>query len=280
MNLLDLVRRPPVHESGIEGEKIPWHEPAFSARMLQEHLSQSHDMASRRSAGIDRHVAWIDGEVLTRRPARILDLGCGPGLYAERLARLGHECVGIDFSPASIEYAREQARRHQLSCSYREEDLRTAELGLGFDLALMIFGELNVFTPGDVRSILQRARAALSERGSLLLEPHTLAAVREIGEQPPSWLTTDSGLFSERPHLCLREGSWDESEQIADERYFIVDAQTGETTRYGARVYGYTDSEYRSLLRECGFENVDFHPSLDGTTENANPNLTVILARA
>jgi hypothetical protein len=145
---------------------------------------------------------------------------------------------------------------------------------------LLISGELNVFTPGDVRSILQRARAAISDRGSLLLEPHTLAAVREIGEQLPSWYTTESGLFSERPHLCLRESSWDESEKIADERYFIVDAQTGETTRYGARVYGYTDPEYRSLLRECGFENVDFHSSLDGTEKNADPNLTVILARS
>jgi SAM-dependent methyltransferase len=279
MNLLELVRRPPVHESGIEGEKIPWHEPAFSRRMLQEHLSQSHDLASRRWEGIDRHVAWIDAEILSHRPARVLDLGCGPGFYAERLARLGHECVGIDFSPASIEYAREQARRDQLRCSYREEDLRTARLGEDFDLVLLIFGELNVFTPGDVRSILQRARGALSDRGSLLLEPHTLAAVREIGEQLPSWYTTSSGLFSDRPHLCLRESSWDESTQIADERYFIVDAQTAETTRYGARVYGYTDQEYRSLLRECGFRDADFHPSLDGTTENADPNLIVILAR-
>lgn len=154
MNLLELVRRPPVLESGTEGEKIPWHEPAFSKRMLEEHLSQSHDLASRRSERIDGHVSWIDGEILSHRPSRILDLGCGPGLYSERLARLGHECVGIDYSPASIEYARERARRDQLRCSYREEDLRTAQFGQDFDLALLIFGELNVFAPAMVDSLL------------------------------------------------------------------------------------------------------------------------------
>ena len=154
MNLLELVRRPPVLESGTEGEKIPWHEPAFSKRMLEEHLSQSHDLASRRSERIDGHVSWIDGEILSHRPSRILDLACGPGLYSERLARLGHECVGIDYSPASIEYARERARRDQLRCSYREEDLRTAQFGQDFDLALLIFGELNVFAPAMVDSLL------------------------------------------------------------------------------------------------------------------------------
>ncbi len=279
MNLLELVRRPPVLESGSEGEKIPWHEPAFSRRMLEEHLSQSHDMASRRSEGIDRHVSWIDGEILSHRPSRILDLGCGPGLYAERLSRLGHECVGIDYSPASIEYARKRALRHRLRCSYREEDLRTARFEQGFDLVQMIFGELNVFTPSDARSILQRAREALSDRGGLLLEVHTLSAVREIGEQQPSWYTAEPGLFSGRPHLCLREGSWDPSRKAAMERWFIVDAQTGVATRYGACVQAYSDQEYRSLLRDCGFAEVEFHPSMDGKAENADRRLLVIHAR-
>jgi len=34
---------------------------------------------------------------LARGP-EVLDLGCGPGLYASRLARLGHECTGIDYT--------------------------------------------------------------------------------------------------------------------------------------------------------------------------------------
>jgi hypothetical protein len=57
MNLIDIVNRIPIPEPWVEGEKIPWNEPAFSARMLQEHLSQEHDAASRRFATIDAHVA-------------------------------------------------------------------------------------------------------------------------------------------------------------------------------------------------------------------------------
>jgi SAM-dependent methyltransferase len=278
MDLLELVRRAKALEPWGEGEKIPWHEPGFSRRMLEEHLSQQHGLASRRLDTIDRQVSWIDDEILSHRPSRVLDLGCGPGLYAERLSRLGHQCVGIDYSPASIEYARERARRDQLRCSYLEQDIRTAPYGEGFDLVLLIFGEFNVFSPSDGRSILERAHAALSDRGVLLLEVHTLSVVREIGEREPSWYTADPGLFSDRPHLCLRESSWDPSQKTATERYFIVDAQTGVAERHGATTQAYSDSEYRALLRDCGFRAVDFRPSLSRDPEDADDRLMAILA--
>ena len=102
MNLLDMINRSSVPVPWAEGDNIPWHDPGFSRRMLKEHLSQDHDAASRRFEKIDRHVNWIHHKVLSGRPTKILDLGCGPGLYASRLAKMGHECIGIDYSPASI----------------------------------------------------------------------------------------------------------------------------------------------------------------------------------
>ena len=59
MDLLDLTNRIEIPEPWSEGEKIPWDEPGFSKRMLEEHLSQEHDAASRRFEIIDRHVDWI-----------------------------------------------------------------------------------------------------------------------------------------------------------------------------------------------------------------------------
>ncbi len=111
MNLLDLVQRVPTPTPWSEGDNIPWNDPAFSMRMLREHLSQEHDAASRRTEKIETHIAWIHREWLPKRPSRILDLACGPGLYTSRLARLGHACIGIDYSPASIAYAEETAAR-------------------------------------------------------------------------------------------------------------------------------------------------------------------------
>src|SRR5512139_2343116 len=120
----DILYRASPPEPWAEGDKIPWHDPDFSRRMLREHLSQAHDAASRRTIIVEEQVEWIHQQVLNSRASRVLDLGCGPGLYSSRLAQRGHTCVGIDFSPASIEYARRTAQSQQLACEYHLADVR------------------------------------------------------------------------------------------------------------------------------------------------------------
>ena len=279
MTLLDLIRRtmPPVPWQ--EGDNIPWHDSAFSQRMLKEHLSQHHDLASRRSDKVHKHVQWIHRELLASRPSRILDLACGPGLYANRLAALGHECVAIDYSPASIAYATKHAERDGLSCTYLQQDIREADYGQSFSLAMLIYGELNVFCPTDVRRILTKARAALSDGGLLLLEPHTFSAVETIGKQGSSWYSAESALFSDKTHLCLEEHSWDEPNQIATVRYFIIDAATADVTRHALSYQAYTDEQYRSLLVESGFRDICFYPSLSAQAGESQEGLIAMVAR-
>jgi SAM-dependent methyltransferase len=245
--------------------------------MLEEHLSQAHDSASRRAEIIDQHVEWIHGAVLAGKPTRILDLGCGPGLYSNRLAALGHSCVGIDFAPASIAYARKQADREGLDCRYVLEDIRTADYGLGYGLGMLIFGEFNVFRTSDARSILCKVHEALTGTGLLLLEPHTFAAVCQLGDKS-WWHTAEQGLFSKRPHLTLYESWWNRELKATTERYFVVDAATGSVTRLAATTQAYTEDEYLSMLLECGFSEVKAYPSLTGEGEASQPELFVLLA--
>lgn len=279
LRLLDVVRRTPHSEPWAEGDNIPWHEPAFSERMLREHLSQEHDAASRRSAKVDHHVAWIHGTLLSEAGTQVLDLGCGPGLYAARLAALGHRCRGIDFSPASIRYAREQADAAGSACSYVLGDLRQVDFGRDYGLAMVLFGELNVFTPDDAKAILRKAHAALRPGGWLLLEPHTFEAVRGMGDEPAAWSTETSGLFADAPHLVLTEHAWHEGRRAATIRYFVVDAATSEVQRHAQTMQAYTGGEYRALLAAAGFGEVSVHPSLTGRSEDAEPGLMVIAAR-
>ncbi|MBZ0300648.1 MAG: class I SAM-dependent methyltransferase [Anaerolineae bacterium] len=278
MNLLDLIQRTPQPQPWAEGEKIPWNDPDFSARMLKEHLSQAHDAASRRAPRIDQHVNWIHTQLLAGQPAYILDLGCGPGLYASRLAALGHTCTGLDFSPASIAYARQQAAAQSLNCTYTQGDIRQANFGQGYDLVMFIFGEFNVFTSEEARLILRKAHAALQPGGLLLLEPHTYEAVRDLGQAPATWYSSASGLFSDQPHLVLNESFWDEARGVTTERYYVVDAASGQVTRHASSMQAYHDADYRALLNECGYDGVTFYPSLAGG-EAVQPGLIALTAR-
>jgi SAM-dependent methyltransferase len=276
MQLRDIIEREPRPEAWSEADNIPWNEPGFSARMLKEHLSQAHDAASRRAERIDRHVAFIHGQLLGGRAARVLDLGCGPGLYAQRLARLGHSVRGIDYSPASIEYARQQAAVEGLACAYELADLRAAAFGTGYDLVLLVYGELNVFPRPVARELLRKAHAALKPGGRLLLEPHTYEGIRREGAYRSEWWTAAGGLFSAQPHLALQESWWDAEGRTRTDRYFVLEAGGG-ICRYAASYQAYTDDEYRALLAECGFDNPQFYPSLAGE-QDVHPGLQAITA--
>lgn len=279
MKLIEISRRQKVPPPWAEGEKIPWDAPGFSNRMLKEHLSQKHDAASRRFEIIDRHVTWIHETILNENPTRILDLGCGPGLYAHRLARLGHRCVGIDFSPASIAYAREQAEKEGLDCRYVLQDIRGADYGDDFGLTMLIFGELNVFRPAEAKGILQKAHRALAPSGLLLIEPHTFEAVVKIAKRPSTWYSSEGGLFSDEPHLCLQESFWDAEANVAVERFYVIHAQTGEVERHAASTQAYTDGEYRSLLSECGFGEVELYPTMGEGSGSSEGDFMVVVSR-
>jgi SAM-dependent methyltransferase len=279
MRLPDIINRqsPPIPWN--EGDNIPWNNPEFSKRMLREHLDQNHDAASRRFEIIDKHVDWIHHEILFEKSSNILDLGCGPGFYLLRLAKLGHRCAGIDYSPSSITYAREQAEKKELSIKCIDGDIRRTDFGTGFDLVMLIFGELNVFCSDDARVILKKAYHALKRDGTLIVEPHAFAALENWGTQSPTWYSAEKGLFSDRPHLCLRENFWDPDSRRATTRYFIVDAATCNAERYAASYQAYTEDEYKLLLEECGFTHIRQYNSLTGKSEESQKDFIAIAAR-
>lgn len=269
MNILDIIHRNPDPEPWAEGNKLSWDDPAFSERILAEHLSQEHDEASRRTELIDAHVDWLHTALLKGKSSNVLDLCCGPGLYTSRLAKLGHTCTGIDFGPASIHYAKETAKAEKLNIAYTQGDIRHTDYGSDYDLITVIFGEINVFKKDDFLAIAKKAKAALRKGGILLLEAHTFEAVAEIGESAPFWYSEESGLFSDRPHICLIESFWDEDEQAATMRYHIVDAATGEVSRQAWSTQAYTEDDYEAVLRKAGFKEIIFHDSFGEVEDDA-----------
>lgn len=266
MGIEDIITRTLPARPWDEGDNIPWHDPDFSRRMLAVHLDQGSDMASRKFATIDRQVRWIHEHVLGSLPTQVLDLACGPGLYTNRLARLGHRCVGVDSGPAAIQHAREEAAAADLACEYRLADVRGGSFGTGFDLAMMLFGQINVFRREQARAILEQANSALLPGGRILLEPQRFETVEQCGHAPSTWSThgPDGSVFSDRPHLLLTENFWDPDERANTQRFFIIAPSSREVTRHAMTTIGYTESEMETLLVQSGFEEIRFHPSLVG----------------
>ncbi len=279
MTLVELLTRADPPQPWAEGDNIPWHDRQFSERMLAEHLDQGHDLASRMGPTIDAQVEWIDRAILSGRPSRILDLACGPGLYVHGLARRGHQGVGLDFSPASIDHARAIARREALDCRFEHADLRQADFGSGFDLAMLIYGQLNVFTRDQARDILRRAAAAVQPRGVLVLELSEPASLRLDDSPRRTWKTATRGVFCSRPHLLLHERFWDEASCTSTERWHVIDLDTAEVTRHAMSCVAYERESIATMLRAVGLRAIDHPETMLGAPPPPEPSLFTVVAR-
>ncbi len=239
--------------------KIPWHDREFGRRMLREHLSQDHQLASRKAEMIEGQVEWIDQHTGAGTSRNLLDLGCGPGLYARAFAERGFEYHGIDISPVSIEYACEQFAD---AGTFAAADIRDAEFGTDRDVVSFIYGEFNVFSEADERRILRKAWDALKPGGHLLIEVQTYDAVKGVGSLPPSWYRGGagvSGLFSEQPHLVLMENHWVEEAETAVQEFFVLHGGSeSEMQVYRNTSSAITDDVMAAMLRESGFADVAF----------------------
>ena len=276
MNLTDIINRNMELEPWQEGERIPWDDVVFSRRILQEHLTQEHDAASRRKAEIKKQVAWIHRDVLGGKPTHILDLGCGPGLYAAPFTKFGHRYTGIDFSPACIDHAIETA---PAGSDYRLGYIRSVDYGEGYGLVLYIFGALNIVRSEDALTVLKKAHAALIPGGQIVIEASTLDAVDQIGNQPSMWYSAEAGLFCDVPHLCLMENFWDDDSSTATERFYIVESASGAVTHHAASTVGYTEEQLAEMLEAAGFGNIEFYPSLTGKEEADSQEMVVVTAQ-
>jgi len=195
------------------------------------------------------------------------------------LTKLGHSCRGIDFSPASIEYAREQAIKDDVEIDYVLEDIRTVDYGENNDTVLFIYGEFNVFKPVDIKRMVRKAYDSLKEDGLFIAELNRYETVKRVGTASASWYSVQEGLFSSKPHLCLTENFWDQENHVATTRYFIIDAETNNVTLHASSMVAYTRENLEQIIREVGFKDIAFHESLSGGKRDFDENLEVVEAR-
>jgi SAM-dependent methyltransferase len=131
------------------------------------------DLAAIHASGFTEIAAAAARELLRRlrRPARVLDLGCGDGTSAALLSEAGHEVHGLDLSPAAIALARQRAP----SASFEVGSFLDAPLPARCD-AVLAAGEvlgyaLDPRVEADSLSIvLERISGALNPGGLLLFD--------------------------------------------------------------------------------------------------------------
>jgi SAM-dependent methyltransferase len=254
-----LYNRPERPEPWSGRGNLPWDDPAFSERMLREHLDESHGAASRVTAERRLIVDWLEGQLHLSANSRVLDVTCGPGLYAVELARRGCQVTGIDFGPAAIAYARELAGAEGVAerCRFVEADVRAVDFAdlQPFDAALFLYGQLGVFKRDETQALLEGIAGALRAGGKLVVELLNKAHY-DKGLRLSWWFTDYRGLWGDRPFLCLGERQWYEKEALSFERFYVLHLESGQMDEIDLCDQAYEVEEMRPMMLTAGFATV------------------------
>ena len=271
-----IAAREPLRAWGPGVDDLPWGDPEFSERMLSEHLTQDHELASRRLDTIDRQVELLLGWLGLESGQSLLDMTCGPGLVARAFARHGIAVTGVDIAPAAIRHAIEITGG--LPCIFIEADAREVPLPVAeFDAAIYLYGQPGVPVPEDQREILTRMRRSLRPGAPIVLEVRDAASVDRRPEI--RWWTGSRGLFGRDEKLVLTERIWDEDARATVERDIVLDIETGALTTFGVTERAYETDEVEALLAGAGFPTVEFHRGWDGLDFDDSASWMVAIGR-
>lgn len=232
------------------GEKKFWDDPHISKGMLEAHLDPNHDVASRRPEIIDQIVRNLFESGILKRGMKVLDLGCGPGLYAKRLCKAGVEVVGLDISERSIEYARRKAEESGLKIDYRCMNFFDMDYTNEFDAAIQIYGELNTFSDEMRDRLLRLVYRALKKDGTFVFDVTTRAHRMTYGLKN-SWYISEGGFWHPGKHLVLEQGFDYPEEDTWLDQYIVVDEHSSKV--YRNWFHDYTLDSINAVLNASGF---------------------------
>jgi SAM-dependent methyltransferase len=260
------------------GDLVFWTDPYISSHVLDAHLDPESDDASRRAETIEATIEHTASRYGPNEYPRLLDLGCGPGLYCSGFFDAGYRVTGIDFSQASIEYARARAAAEGRNIRYLRLDYRDWEPAEGeYDIVVMIFGDFCVLSPAERDRLLQRIRRALRPGGIFLFDVFTELYLPLPDER--AWYTMlKDGFWREEQNLVLEIKHRYPDDMVHLNRYLIITAD-GEVQSCNLWHRWYERTEIRGLLVEAGFTAEEMWADLAGTPLRPSPDWIGVAAR-
>jgi len=253
-----------------------WTDEHTSKQMLSFHLNEAIDVSSRNAEFINRSVEWIANEFNIGMDFKIADFGCGPGLYAARLAKRGANLTGIDFSGRSIEYAKDVAAREQLNISYINQNYLEFETDDRFDLVLMIMCDFCALSLTQRKGLLSKFHKILKPSGSVLLDVYSLSAFEQREEAATYEVNQLNGFWSPNKYYgFLNTFKYDEDKVVLD-KYTIIEFKRTRKVYNWLQYFGPEDLEREFI--EAGFSIKGLFSDVAGTSYDRKSREFAVIA--
>ncbi len=216
--------------------KAFWDDEHISKGMLAAHLDADNDGASRKLSTIQKSVEWICEQCPNTNRKRLLDLGCGPGIYSELLYDKGFSVTGIDFSKRSIAYAKAHARETNRNIEYRCQNYLDMDFDNEFDIAILIYCDFGVLAPQNRMVLLKKIHRALKNGGILILDVYNEPYLNTFHEMQGVEFEA-SGFWASAPHVVIwKNRFYRETNNILDS-YLVITEDSCECFNTWDQIY-------------------------------------------
>jgi SAM-dependent methyltransferase len=250
--------------------------PTTGSRVPDDWFAEFHQgLAARfwRAAGAamtERDLAHVRAVLAAPPGAALLDVPCGDGRLALRLAQDGYAVTGVDIAPAEVALARRRAADAGVTADFAAGDLRALPVDGPFDAVLSWGNSFGYLTPDGTAASLAELRRVLRPGGQLALESLTVAESYLTGALAPQAEHEFGGIRMTASYRYDPTESRMESE-------LVFEAADGAVEHARAAHRVHTSGEVVRMLRAAGFAEVTLLGA-DGTQPYAigSPRLIAV----
>lgn len=185
-------------------------------------------------------------------PRTAVDLACGTGSVALRLAALGMDVTAVDLSEEMLCVASNKAMEQDLPVFFVCQALQQLHLPKGVDLAVCALDSLDYITdPADCREAIRRVYKVLNPGGCFIFDVNTPYKLRAMDGQVFLDETEDT--------YCVWRGEFDADTNILSYGMDLFQRRGSlwERSFEEHQEYAYSARELCDYLKQAGFTRIE-----------------------
>jgi SAM-dependent methyltransferase len=202
-------------------------------------------------------------------PKRILDLACGFGRHANRLAALGHTMTGIDITPGFLEIAHQDAIQRKVEVQYQLGDMRYLTFENEFDRVMIIFTAFGYFTDEQNYQVLINARNALKPGGLLIFDTQNRDFISK--DMRPFFVVEKEG------NMMIDRLTFDSIQGRFYNKRVVFRDRVRKDKPFFVRLYN--PNEIQALITQAGMKLHHIYGDLNATEFSSDSHRMVVIAR-
>lgn len=250
----------------------------YSKNMFESDLVKYYDvMHSHRNYG--QECQFADNLIQKYCPGskRVLDIGCGTGEHAIKMAQLGYEVTGIDMSQDMIKFAKEKAKRAEVSVDLRCTDIHDRDIVREFQAAYCLgYTFLYMTTCSEAMGFLMAVNKALLPQGIFLVDfIDGWSLIEGLPQDKFVYQHEGTTIFH------FEQASLDKKRRVKHiDFYYLIDQHDGNVKTIFAEedLRIFFDDEVHMLLSDCSFENIKSFGNYNLDTDALDTSNIIVVA--